>query len=170
MGRYHLQDAYFRFYFRFIFPHLQSNRSVEPTLAHIKRELRPFIALRFEQLCQEWVHAQAQQGNLSLDPEQIGSHWSRRVQIDVVAVDFAKRQILLGECKWQEEVVRRSVVRELVEEKRPKLFRDLDWEESAWSVNYAFFSRSEFTEAATDYARTADVRLIDLQGLEAGLG
>lgn len=168
-GRYHLKDSYFRFYFRFIFPHLQSSRSIQSTLAHIKRELRPFVAIGFEQLCLEWVNAQANQGTLALDPEQIGSHWSKRVQIDVVAVDFAKKQMLLGECKWQEDAVRRSLLRELVDAKTAKLFLDLGWDREAWQVSYAFFSRNGFTQAAMEYASDLDMQVINLNELERGL-
>jgi len=168
-GRYHLKDSYFRFYFRFIFPHLQSSRSVQSTVAHIRRELRPFVAIGFEQLCQEWVNVQAHQGNLSFDPEQIGSHWSKRVQIDVVAIDFAQKQILLGECKWQEDAVRLSVVRELIEEKTPKLLMDLGWNEDDWQMSYAFFSRNGFTEPSAEYASAHNMILIDLESLETGL-
>ena len=168
-GRYHLKDSYFRFYFRFIFPHLQSNRSIQSTVAHIRRELRPFVAIGFEQLCHEWVNNQASLGNLPLDPEQIGSHWSKRVQIDVVAIDFAKKQILLGECKWTNDAVGRSLVRELIEEKTAKLFRDLDWTVEDWEVRYAFFSRKGFTEAAAEYALKANMILVDLDLLESGL-
>lgn len=168
-GRYHLKDAYFRFYFRFIFPHLQSSRSVQSTVAHIRRELRPFVAIGFEQLCQEWVNIQAHQGNLPFDPEQIGAHWSKRVQIDVVAIDFAQKQILLGECKWQENAVRLSVVRELIEEKTDKLFIDLGWDKDDWQISYAFFSRNGFTEPSAEYALAHHIILIDLESLERGV-
>jgi hypothetical protein len=155
--------------FRFIFPHLESSRSVQSTVAHIRRELRPFVAIGFEQLCHAWVNNQAYLGNLPLDPEQIGTHWSKRVQIDVVALDFAKKQIFLGECKWTDDAVGRSLVRELIEEKATKLFRDLDWAVEDWQVSYAFFSRNGFTEAAADYASMADILLVDLDSLESGL-
>ena len=168
-GRYHLKDSYFRFYFRFIFPHLQSSRSVQSTVAHIRRELRPFVAFGFEQLCQEWINVQAQLGNLSFDPEQIGSHWSRRVQIDVVAVDFIQKQILLGECKWQDDAVSRATVRELVEEKTSRLFLDLGWNEDDWEVSYVFFSRNGFTAPSAEYASVYEMMLIDLESLESGL-
>jgi hypothetical protein len=54
----------------------------------------------------------------------VGSHWATDVQVDVVAIAWKEKCILLGECKWGMEDVERSVVRELVEEKTP-LDRDL---------------------------------------------
>ncbi|KAA3664093.1 MAG: hypothetical protein DWQ04_07480 [Chloroflexi bacterium] len=33
-------------------------------------------------------------------PESVGSHWSRRVQVDVVALNWQTRWFLIGECKW----------------------------------------------------------------------
>ena len=64
---------------------------------------------------------QAHAHNLPFAPESVGSHWSRRVQVDVVAVNHQSREILLGECKWGEEPVSRQIVRELIEQKGPKL-------------------------------------------------
>ncbi|MCZ7673750.1 MAG: ATP-binding protein [Chloroflexi bacterium] len=104
-GRYHLSDPFFRFYYRFLFPHLSSLISPEETTAHIKSELRAFVGLSFEKLAQQWVVAQARAGGpserrLPFAPEAVGSHWSRRVQVDVVAINHQSREILLGECKW----------------------------------------------------------------------
>ncbi|MBK7916655.1 MAG: ATP-binding protein [Chloroflexi bacterium] len=135
-GRYHLADPFFRFYFRFLFPHLTSLLSAEETTAHIKSELRAFVGLSFEKLAQEWVVKQTRAGQLPFAPESVGSHWSRRVQVDVVAVNRQSREMLLGECKWGEEPVSRQVVRELLEQKGPKLRQDLP-DGDAWTFHYA---------------------------------
>lgn len=168
-GRYHLSDPYFRFYYRFVLPHMQTIRPLAAAIEQIRRELRPFVAIAFERLCQQWIEAQALREQLPFAPEQIGSHWSKRVQIDVVAINFTTRHLLLAECKWQGDPVRRSVVRELFEEKRPKLFADLGWHEGEWQVHYAFFSREGFTVASAEYAAQHQIDLIDLPRLDAGL-
>ena len=91
------------------------------------------------------------------------------MQIDVIGIDFATKSLLLGECKWQENPVSHSTVRELIEEKRAKLFKDLDWDESSWSVSYVFFSRAGFTLKGAEYAREHHIKLVDLQALGDGL-
>jgi uncharacterized protein len=52
-GRYHLSDPFFRFYFRFLYPHLKSLMSPEEITGHIKSELRAFVGLAFEKLAQQ---------------------------------------------------------------------------------------------------------------------
>lgn len=142
-GRYHLADPFFRFHFRFLFPHLISLLSAEETTTHIKSELRAYVALSFEKLAQEWVAKQACAGHLPFAPESVGSHWSRQVQVDVVAVNHQNREMLFGECKWGEEPVSRQVVRELLEQKGAKLRQDLP-DGDDWTFHYAIFARGWF--------------------------
>ncbi len=163
-GRYHLRDPYFRFYFRFLAPHQQSLRRPEETLSHIQDELRPFVALAFERLAQEWLSLHPQ--TLPFRPESIGAHWGRTVQIDVVAVNWGTKDILLGECKWGAGDVKRKVVREMLERKAPRLRKKMGEE---WTFHYAFFARRGFTKAATDAARAHDALLIDMQQMDVDL-
>lgn len=94
-----MRNPFFRFYFRFLFPHLSKLMSPDETTTHIRSELRALIGLSFEKLAQQWVAVQARAGKLLFAPEAVGSHWSRRVQVDVVAINHQRREILLGECK-----------------------------------------------------------------------
>lgn len=167
-GRYHLSDPFFRFYFRFLFPHLSSLMSPEETTVHIKSELRAFVGLSFEKLAQKWVVTQARAGKLPFAPETVGSHWSRRVQVDVVAINHQSREILLGECKWGEGKVKRQVVRELIEQKGPKVRLELRNGED-YSFHYVVFARTGFTEAAATELSAREGLLIDLAALDEGL-
>ena len=95
-GRYHLSDPYFRFYFRFLAPHLD-NPPVRPdqVLVTVRANLRAFVgATAFEDLARQWVWAQGQMGQLPFIPEAIGSHWSSRVQVDVAALNWQTHDIL----------------------------------------------------------------------------
>lgn len=168
-GRYHLADPYFRFYFRFLVPHQQSLLRSEETLSHIQSELRAFVALGFERLCQQWVAQQRATDQLPFRPDAIGSHWSRQVQVDVVAIHWESRQILLGECKWGSERVDRQVVRELIEEKGPLVHGELPDKGAGWTLHYAVFARAGFTDAARAELTARQGLAIDLPTLEAGL-
>jgi hypothetical protein len=173
-GRYHLSDPFFRFYFRFLFPHLRSLMSPEETTAHIKSELRAFVGLSFEKLAQQWVAVQARAGDLPFAPEAVGhlavgSHWSRRTQVDVVAINHQSREILLGECKWGEGPVNRQVVRDLIERKGPQVRQDLPHGED-WSFHYAIFARAGFTEAAAAELAARQGLAVDLATLDQVLG
>lgn len=164
-GRYHLCDPYFRFYFRFVGPHQESLLSPEQTLEHIKRELRPFVGVAFEVLAQHWVAQQARSGDLPFVPEAVGAHWDRQVQVDVVAVRWEDKHILLAECKWRVQPIGRKVVRELIEAKTPKVLASLPDGGEGWTVHYAFFTRTGFTEAARSLAQEHEALLIDLDRL-----
>jgi hypothetical protein len=164
-----LSDPYFRFYFRFLVPHQKSLLGPQQTLKHIEKELRAFVGLAFEQLAQQWIARQASTGQLPFTPEAVGTHWSRRVQVDVVAVNWSSRNILLGECKWGADNISRQVVRELVEQKAPQVRRELPQEGTGWNIHYALFSRTGFTEAATAEMQARQGLLVDLSQLDEGL-
>jgi len=85
--------------------------------------LRSFDGLAFERLAHQWLVKQARAGSLPFSPEVVGSHWSRRVQIDVVAINWQTRNILLGECKWGQRQVDRLVARDLIEREGPRVRR-----------------------------------------------
>jgi AAA+ ATPase superfamily predicted ATPase len=171
-SRYHLADPYLRFYFRFIAPNLNM---VEQELTdllweRIGEQFRAFVGLTaFEDLCREWTLAQARAGQLSFPPEIVGSHWAADVQVDVVSVNWREQAILLGECKWGTDSVGRSTIRELIEEKAPKVVQTLPEKGKEWQVHYAFFARAGFTDAAREQAETVDARLVDLATLDADL-
>ena len=42
----------------------------------------------------------AEMGELPFLPERTGSFWSCQAQVDVVAINWCGKEILLGECKW----------------------------------------------------------------------
>ena len=169
-GRYHLADPYFRFYFRFIAPfHDYLPYDTERVLARIRQDLRAFVgATAFEELARQWVIEQGAAGRLPLRPEIVGAHWSRKVQADVVAVDWANRQLLLGECKWGDGRVDRQTVRELIDGKGALLRRELE-DGDGWQFHYALFSRAGLTPAAAAELRAYDGLNVDLARLDAEL-
>jgi len=169
-GRYHFTDPYFRFYFRFIDPYLAYLPAESTAMREgIRQGLRAFVGqTAFEELAQSWIRKQGRAGNLPFEPEAVGSHWSRHVQVDVVAVNWQTKDMLLGECKWTETPIDKRIIRELVEKKKPKVLKDMAISDD-WRVHYAFFARRGFTDAARAYAQERGALLIDLPRLEAGL-
>jgi AAA+ ATPase superfamily predicted ATPase len=171
-SRYHLADPYLRFYFRFIQPNLGL---VEQELMgvlwqRIAEQFRAFVGLTaFEDLCREWTLVRAREGRLPFPPEVVGSHWSsdrsgrRGLQVDVVALNWREKAVLLGECKWGVNSVGRSVIRELAE----KSVRVVPGED--WRVHYVFFARAGFTDAARAEAEPLEASLVDLETLDADL-
>ncbi|MCI0393707.1 MAG: hypothetical protein L0332_08800 [Chloroflexi bacterium] len=172
LGRYVLADHYLRFYFRYIWPHqdMLEQRLYDPLWEVISEQLRAFIGqTAFEELCQEWVLAQARRGRLPFTPERVGAHWGKGVQVDVAAVNWRKRQLLLAECKWGVDAVGRDVVRELVERKMPIVLTALPDDGRGWEIHYAFFARKGFTDAALAEGQKYSALLVDLAALDDGL-
>jgi AAA+ ATPase superfamily predicted ATPase len=166
-GRYHLRDPFFRFYFRFLYPHAADlSYAPERVLPAIERELRAFVgSTAWEELARQWIDAQSNTGVLPFAPEAIGSHWSRRVQVDVVAINWQTHDILLGECKWGTDLVDRKVVRELIEQKTPLVLADLPNQGASWRVHHAIFARTGATEAARKALDMQSGMLINLDRL-----
>ncbi len=166
-GRYAITDPYLRFYFRFL-ARRQDDIAlgrIQSTWQHIRRQLISFIgANTFEELCREWVSVQGDAGKLPLVPERVGSYWSKEAQVDVVAIDWSQKQILLGEVKWSRDQVGRSVVNGLVA-KTGNVVPAGDW-----TVHYAFFARAGFTAAARAAADEVGAVLVDLERLDRDLG
>jgi AAA+ ATPase superfamily predicted ATPase len=170
-GRYHLVDAYFRFYFRFIAPFQGDlSHNTDPVLAQIRMNLRAFVGqTSFEELAREWVRQAGHRGALPLKPNEIGSHWNWQAQADVVAVEWARKQVLIGECKWGDDEIGRQVAQDLIERKAPMVLRDLPDGGAGWTAHLALFGRRGFTRAAQDEMRSRGGLLIDLERLDSEL-
>jgi uncharacterized protein len=65
---------------------------------------------------------------LSFLPDAVGHHWEREVEIDVAAINWTERRLLLGECQWGEDDVGRSVIASLILERGPRLLARLEGE------------------------------------------
>jgi AAA+ ATPase superfamily predicted ATPase len=156
-------DAYLRFYFRFLAPNLTfiERGMVEQAISLIADHLVDFVGTHtFEELCREWVAVQADAGELPFLPERIGSYWSRQAQVDVVAVNWRTKDLLLGECKWGDRKVGRNVVRSL-RTKEEKVIPP-----GEWTVHHAFFARKGFTASAEKEAQELGAELVNLEKIE----
>ncbi len=95
-------------------------------------------------------------------------HWAQDVQMNVVAVNWRERAILLGERKWGTDTVGRSVLRELLD-KTPLVMRSLPEGGAGWAMHLALFARAGFTAAAQAEAQAYHAMLVDLARLDEGL-
>jgi AAA+ ATPase superfamily predicted ATPase len=172
LSRYVLADHYLRFYFRFVQPNLAllAQGLYDQVWDHITGQLRAFIGMTaFEELCRAWTLAQARAGQLPFAVEQVGAHWSSDAQVDVVAINWREKTLLLGEAKWGVETVGRDVVQELIEKKTPKVLKSLPDAGTGWMIHYAFFARAGFSDAARREAAAHDALLVDLATLDEDL-
>ena len=180
LGRYHIIDPYLRFYYRFLFARQAQLAMDEPALAlaEIKRHLLDFIGMHtWEELCREWVLRAGVRGQLPFAADQVGSAWTRQAQVDVVGINSREKTLLIGECKWQDRVVSRTVLRQLVAKTG-----EIVPKHGQWRVYYLGFGRAGWTAAARQYAaevsaenqqthnwQVVGMQLVDLPQVDADL-
>ncbi len=150
LGHYHISDPYLRFYYRFLSAR-QAQLALniqEPALAEIKRFLPNFIGSHtWEELCREWVLRASATGKLPYLVDQVGSAWTRDIQVDVVGINRTEKTIILGECKWQAKAMGRATLRDLVAKTS-----EIVPNKGQWRVFYLGFSRTGWTDAAHAFA------------------
>ncbi len=142
------------------------NYQPETVLPAIQQGLRAFVGQTgFEELARQWVRQAGRTGAFGWTPQVVGSHWSRQVQVDVVAIDWPGKQILLGECKWGADTVGRPVARELIGTKAPLVLRELPNQGEGWRVSYALFTRAGASEAVRQEIAAHGGLVVDLPRL-----
>jgi uncharacterized protein len=84
----------------------------------------------------------------------------------VAAINWTERRLLLGECKWGEEDIGRSVIASLILERGPRLLARLEGE---WQVEYIFFAHEGFTVDAQALAEEQEAQFVTLAQLDGDL-
>jgi len=164
LGLYRLLDPYFRFWFRFVYPHhaLLERGEGAQVRAHVAEQLDQFSGAAFESICQDYVWRLHHRGKLGFTPRTVGGWWTREREIDVVAV--GDDGLLLGECKWASRPVGTNILDDLQRHAQPLL------QKGSWPrVQYALFSRSGFTPDLEARARSEGVLLIGPEAIMAPL-
>lgn len=166
-GRYVITDPYLRFHYRFLAPHrsaIEQGR-VKQASSLLYDHLLDFIGTHtFEELCRDWVNIKAELGEFPFLPEKTGSFWSKQAQVDVLAINWRTKDILLGECKWGQKPVGREVIQTLLD-KTEKVLPG----QATWQVHFAFFARSGFTSAAQVLAQEHGALLVTLAQIESDM-
>jgi hypothetical protein len=161
-SRYVISDPFFRFWFRFCEPH-KSDLEIGETSqvkATIVAQLPSFVGRAFEDLCADFINRRFP-GKWS----KIGHWWGayreagerKNVEIDIVALNDKTREILFGECKWQEGVSAKKVLSGLKEKAK-----FVDWGGGERKEYYAVFAKS-FKEKVP---KSPDQMFFDLKDME----
>ncbi len=162
-GRYFIKDNFFKFWFRFIHKNRGFIESGRPgyVLSKVESELDQYIGPIFEDICIGFLHRLNDENKLPFEIQKIGSWWNRKGdEIDIVALNDDTKDILLGECKWNN---RKMDVDTLV--KLKNISGLIKWNHSVRKEHYCLFSKSGFTKRLRDVAKTGDVLLFALDDL-----
>ena len=162
-GRYFIKDNFFKFWFRFIHKNRGFIESGRPgyVLSKVESELDQYIGPIFENICIEFLHRLNDDNKLPFKFQKIGSWWDRKGdEIDIVALNDDTKDILIGECKWNNRQMDLDTLIKL--QNKSGLIK---WSHNARKEHHCLFSKSGFTKRLREVAKTGDVLLFALDDL-----
>ena len=155
MGRYYIEDQFVAFWFRFIYPNLSNLEEGIYSAGNVRKNYPQYVGVVFEKICKQFLIELIKRGKLSYD--KVGKWWHKDVEIDVIAVNAEKKEILFAECKWQDNVVPHQLLARLKEKAG-----DVRWNNEHRKERYAIFAKS-FKEKNLD---EENVLMFDLKDIE----
>ena len=152
-GLYRIEDEFFRFWFRFVFPkrsEIEMGR-MDGVIKSIMKQMPQHLSLVYEKVAIEtiWRHRDRFFPFMS-----VGRWWDRNEEIDLVGINEESNEILFGEVKWSEKPVGIDVY-ESLREKASKV----QWGRQGRKEFYCLFSRKGFTRTMMKRAREENVAL-----------
>jgi AAA+ ATPase superfamily predicted ATPase len=162
-GLYQICDLFFRFWFRFVYPHatnLEAGRSEVVLQQRIRPAFNTFVGPVFEEVCRQWLRRVEGTPAWRVRHRALGRWWDREHEIDLVGLG-ERGEVLFGECKWSEKPVGIDVLEAL-----RATSRLVPVEAKPEQTVYVLFSKSGFTEAVKRQ-EGSNVRLVGLQEIGA---
>lgn len=164
---YRLSDNLFRFWFRFVSPHVSTIERGMPGRAWraIEGALPEYMGPVFEDICAQWLWRQMARSTLPVEFDFLGRWWGndpqlkQEAEIDLVAVDDLG-VVLAAECKWRNEDFPLTELEKL--RHRVGLIGD------ASDVQLYGFSKGGFTKPCQEAAaRGANIHLVTFDDMVA---
>jgi len=155
-GIYILDDPFFRFWFRYIFPNMSYLEEGDIDYVweeKIKPNFDSFVGFIFEDICIQQLKSLNKDNKLPFKAKNIGQWWDKRDEIDIVALD-GKGSFMFCECKWTAKKIGISMLDELQNKtnKFPGVARKY----------FGFFSKSGFSKGIKDLSeKRKDILLLD---------
>ena len=163
---YEITDGMYRFWYRFVpmaRAAIEMDRGEIYYYRYIKDKLHDFMGEIFEHMCRYYVLSKGLDGELNCFVTNVGKWWGpghdhRPTDIDVVGIDNISNQAILGECKFKNEPIDKTVYDSL---RSRKGLISRKYEE----VQYIFFSLSGYSEWVKENADPEKVILLTLKDL-----
>lgn len=160
-GIYRLTDNYLSFWFKFVYPYRDylEKGETDYVLSIVKEHfVENHVSFVYGDLCRNMVLDMAVRGDFGFYPDRVGRYWGRDCgEIDIVAMDSERGNLVLGECKFSSSPKGLSVLRGLEAKKEAMMGLT-----SSKSVAYVLFCPSGFTDELKEEAnRRDDVRLVE---------
>ncbi|MGH2880984.1 MAG: ATP-binding protein [Solirubrobacteraceae bacterium] len=155
-GFWHIDDPFFRFWFRRVAPNrsrLDRGEAVDAVWEQVQDDLDTYVGRIFEDVCRLWLgrYSEIEEAASAVN---IGSWWSRdgRHEIDVACTD-KHQYTLFGSCKWSRRLVDEDALDALI--------RSVDAVEGRTSgARLVLFARRGFTRSLQRRAAREGVLLV----------
>ena len=157
-GLYKIKDNYLRFWFAFVYPNrsfIESGHSRIVMNKIHKGLVTNHIGFVYEDVCRERMWDLNAEDAWPFHFTKLGRYWDNKCEIDITALDPEGRNLILGECKYWQDAVGLSVLRDL-EAKAENVL----WEKGKRKVWYVLFGASGFTDELKEYAASRDDLLL----------
>ena len=160
-GLYKIKDNFIAFWFKFVYPYRAYLEKGETAfvLSQIKKGfVQNYAAFVYEDVCREkmWELSAADTWDFHFD--KVGRYWGAKAgEIDIVGIDTASGNLVLGECKYTTAPKGLSVLHALQEKAETMLKLT-----QTKNVQYILFSTAGFTQGLTDEVKKdANIKLIE---------
>ncbi len=140
-GLYVLDNSFFRFYYRFVYPHLSELIDGNIDIIYediIEKQLMDFVGYEYEKIAISHIRKLNQLREFPLRLIRIGRWWNKNSEIDIVGYDI-NHNYIFGECKWRNEKLGLKILRSLQE-------KSLVIRKEVKDKYYILFSKSGFTD------------------------
>lgn len=165
--RYEVLDNLFCFSYRFRGRYetaIQAGLSGEVARRIVVNEFSTYMGHVFEEVCRQWLLREVREGRLNMLPLEVGRWWGtnpkRRCEEEIdVVMDGVDGELVLGECKWNNQPMEASVLGVL--KRRAELLPGGE------NAQLYLFSKSGFEEECRECALpTGNVRLVDAREMQ----
>lgn len=139
-GIYKISDNFIKIWFQYVFP-CKSNLEIGEYSEVIQKFRAGFpllVSQTYEQICPE-ILKKNQENIFSF--EKIGRWWNNHNEIDVIALNSQKKQIIFCECKWSNKDIGTNILNDLIEKSKK-----VEWGSGERKEYFALFSKNGYTE------------------------
>lgn len=131
-GRYYLNDNFLGFWFRYIYPNLSSIEQEIFNVNTIRKDYSTYLGHIFEDVSKQFLVKYK-----PFDFLKIGKWWHKDKEIDIIALNEEKKEVLFCECKWQDKVDAEKIIFELKEKTKY-----VEWNKEKRKEHFAIFAKS----------------------------
>ncbi len=146
-GIYRIKHEFMNFWFRFVYPYKNDLElyNYKKIISRIEQDLNDYFGYQFEFFIMTL---------LKYEFDVVSKWWHKDKEIDIVAMNEAKNELLFAECKWKSNVNAKQVLKELKEKTK-----FVKWNNENRKEKYIIFAKS--FKVKTDEAECIDLKELE---------